>query len=512
MSFGWVASSGGAVDNHEVSLSTADSVTPVATLETVQRYSGATGSSGNGRFTITPTVRDAELNEPVTVNGTVPPGMQINNVAGDGWTCEVVGDNGYSCVSDAGTFPEDTTLPPIHVDVEIVSTTTDDDIASQTQSRSLSPDAQASLVQAVEFGPSVDSISPNIGPVAGGETVTIAGSDLADATVTIGGEACTDVVVNEVFTSLTCTVPEGAAGPADVVVTVDTVDVVVPNGYKYLGEPVITSVSPNEGSPAGGETITIAGEFLDGASVTVGGEACTDVNVAASGDSLTCVTPLAPAVGPADVEVTTVGGTTNSVDAYTYLDIPVVSGLSPTAGPTEGGNVLTIEGVNLVGSTVTVGGQECSVIGELATSVTCLVPPGDAGNVPVVVTKGDTSVEVPGGYTYMPAPAPTSVSPTEVPTVGGTEITIEGSELFDVAVTIGGQDCSSVVVAEDGNSLTCTAPPGTRGEAPVVVTGPGGSASTPEPITYLDVPLVTEISPTSGPIGGAFPLTIEGRT
>jgi hypothetical protein len=55
--------------------------------------------------------------------------------------------------------------------------------------------------------------------------------------------------------------------------------------------PTISAVTPNAGSAAGGDTITIEGANFTGASVTIDGQSCTDVVVAGGGASLTCVTP-----------------------------------------------------------------------------------------------------------------------------------------------------------------------------------------------------------------------------
>ncbi len=67
--------------------------------------------------------------------------------------------------------------------------------------------------------PTVSSMSPTSGPVAGGTSVTITGANFSGTTaVTIGGAAATGVTVNS-DTSITATTPAGTAGARDVVVT-----------------------------------------------------------------------------------------------------------------------------------------------------------------------------------------------------------------------------------------------------------------------------------------------------
>lgn len=67
--------------------------------------------------------------------------------------------------------------------------------------------------------PSVSSVSPNAGPVAGGQTVTIHGTNLTGATgVTFGTAAATNVTVVS-DTQLTAVAPAHLAGMVDLVVT-----------------------------------------------------------------------------------------------------------------------------------------------------------------------------------------------------------------------------------------------------------------------------------------------------
>ena len=69
-------------------------------------------------------------------------------------------------------------------------------------------------------GPTVSSVSPTVGPTAGGTSVTVNGANLSGATaVTFGTTAGTGVVVNGGGTSLTVNSPAGVVGTVDVTVT-----------------------------------------------------------------------------------------------------------------------------------------------------------------------------------------------------------------------------------------------------------------------------------------------------
>ena len=168
--------------------------------------------------------------------------------------------------------------------------------------------------------PTVGSITPNAGPVAGGTAVTITGTGfLAGATVSLGGTAATAVnVVGS--TSITATTPAHAAGAVTVTVTnSDAQSGSLTNGYTYRNPaPTVTSITPNTGTTAGGTSVTITGTgFTAGATVSLGGTAATAVNVVSS-TSITATTP-AHAAGAVSVVVTNSDAQSGTLtNGYTY--------------------------------------------------------------------------------------------------------------------------------------------------------------------------------------------------
>src|SRR5439155_23195192 len=166
-------------------------------------------------------------------------------------------------------------------------------------------------VGAAPVVPTVSSVERNSGSTAGGTAVTITGTNFATgATVTFGGTAATNVVVDS--TSITATTPAGAAGAATVAVTVNGQTGSLANGFTYTDSPTVRSVSPNSGSTAGGTAVTIRGtNFVAGATVTFGGTAATNVMVASS-TSITATTPPGSA-GAVTVTVTNASGQRGSL-------------------------------------------------------------------------------------------------------------------------------------------------------------------------------------------------------
>ncbi len=109
-----------------------------------------------------------------------------------------------------------------------------------------------------------------------------------------------------------------------------------------------------------------------------------------------------------------------------------------------------------------------------------------------------------------PAPSIASLSPTSGPTSGGTAVTIGGANLSGASsVTFDGVAASGVNWNAASETLMATAPPGPAGSASVTVTTAGGSASST--FTYVNVaPVVSAISPASGPMTGGTAVTISG--
>ncbi len=93
--------------------------------------------------------------------------------------------------------------------------------------------------------PTIMSVAPYIGSTAGGQSVTITGTNfIGVSAVAFGGVPATTFTVDSA-TRITATAPARAAGPADVTVTtVGNSSVTRANGYTYVAAPVVTAVKP----------------------------------------------------------------------------------------------------------------------------------------------------------------------------------------------------------------------------------------------------------------------------
>ncbi|MDR2063493.1 MAG: IPT/TIG domain-containing protein, partial [Candidatus Nomurabacteria bacterium] len=128
--------------------------------------------------------------------------------------------------------------------------------------------------------------------------------------------------------------------------------------------PTIISITPNQGPTTGNTNITIVGTNFTKydqsitTSVTIGGKVCNNVQISSntpsgqspSQDTITCITQD-NTVGKKNVTVATwssgspaVNGDDVGETGFTYVQLPVVTSVSPNQGVTEGGTVITVAG------------------------------------------------------------------------------------------------------------------------------------------------------------------------
>ena len=159
------------------------------------------------------------------------------------------------------------------------------------------------------------------------------------------------------------------------------------------------------GPATGGTNVTISGDGLTNASAVDFGSVGATFTVV-SDTSITAVSPSASA-GTADVTVKSAGGASaaSSVDQFTFVAAPTITGLSPNSGPVAGGNEVTITGTNLSTTTgVMFGDAAAGFVVNSDTSITAYAPNGENPDTKSVhvTTIGGTSPSTPADvYTYV---------------------------------------------------------------------------------------------------------------
>ncbi|MFB6437378.1 IPT/TIG domain-containing protein [Streptomyces sp. NPDC056411] len=246
-------------------------------------------------------------------------------------------------------------------------------------------------------------ISPNQGSTSGGTTVTITGTNLANATAVHFGSKLATITANTA-TSVTATSPSGS-GTVPVTVTTPG-GTSNPLSFFYVGAPFKSGLSPDTGVTAGGNTVTINGTGLSTATAVHFGAVSATPTVV-NDSQLTVTVPAGTAAGPVGVSVTTAGGTNNGL-TYTYVDAPTIGTLSPNSGPPSGGTVVTISGTGFTTTqSVTFGSTPApfTVIDDTTLSVvTPPTPDGAPGPSNVTVTTSGGNAFVAGGFTYVNGP------------------------------------------------------------------------------------------------------------
>jgi hypothetical protein len=364
--------------------------------------------------------------------------------------------------------------------------------------------------------PTVTGVTPSTGPAAGGTAVTITGTDLTGATdVSFGGSAAIFTVDSS--TQISATSPAGS-GTVDITVTTagGTSATSPDDQFIFTPPPTVTSVSPNSGSAVGGTSVTITGTGFAGATaVSFGASAATTFTV----DDSTHITATSPAgSGTVDVIVTTSDGTsvTAGADHFSYVGTPTVTGVDPNAGPLAGGTSVIITGTGLSGASAVDFGSTAatSFIVDSATQITATSPAGSAGPVDVTVTTlgGTSSTSAADNFTYVAAPAVSSVTPSAGPTGGGTSVTITGTDLTGATAVSFGASAATTFTVDSATQITATSPAGSIGSVDVTVTAVGGTSSTSsaDQFSYVAAPTVTGVSPSGGPDSGGTSVTITG--
>ena len=103
----------------------------------------------------------------------------------------------------------------------------------------------------------------------------------------------------------------------------------------------------------------------------------------------------------------------------------------------------------------------------------------------------------------------TSVIPGHGSNLGGTQITINGTNLSGTtAVKIGGVNCTSLQVLSP-TLVKAVTPPGTIGDAPIAIVSSNATSLAPTPFTYV-LQSITSVSPNNGIYSGGTAITITG--
>ena len=311
----------------------------------------------------------------------------------------------------------------------------------------------------------------------------------------------------------------GAAGQWNDISEDSSCFFVIENAPPVASGLAVSSVTPSYGALVGGQEVSVLGNGFnpDDTSISFGGRPGAVMSVSADGTFLTAITPAAPA-GQVSVTVTTPTGSASKANAFRYMPRPAVLAVTPPAGPTTGGTVITVTGTNFVaGSTgVFVNGVPGTVtsVNASGTSMQAITPAGVAGLRAVTVRTNAGEGAAPNGFNYREQPTVDSISPSDGPLFGGTTVTIDGSGFVPGQTTVkfGSASATNVTVLTP-TLLTARTGASTAGEKRVTVTTAGGTGVLDPALqvfTYRPRPVVAAVAPPTGSSAGGTTITITG--
>jgi alpha-tubulin suppressor-like RCC1 family protein len=415
------------------------------------------------------------------------------------------------------------------------------------------------------------TVSPTLGPVAGGTRVIITGTGFAtppaghadyawqcrfggqtsseslsaSPSATTSGTVVAAAVVS--ITQLECTVPAGAglgAGGTAVPLAISAGGdrfaeaAASPVLFSLYETPVVSAVWPKSGPAAGGTVVTITGTGLAAFSAAHPvlvrfGSGSTRVE-ALKGGTATMLTVIAPA-GEGTVDVTvSLNGQDYSGGPRGLFSYFVLTRIEPSLGSEVGGTEVTVTGLGF--GDLDLATSKCRfgtvVVRALRyidpVRFVCAVPPAatfastsaSSTTVAVAITTNDvTFSSAPGvDFTYHRAPRAVSLDPTSGPAAGGFVVTL-GVDNVPPAATNLTTRCyfgdSSVPADIDSSRhlVVCSSAPPGAGTTTVRVTfnlrtGPADVTWPAERLAYFSV---REISPVLGPVDGGTNVTVHGE-
>jgi len=169
----------------------------------------------------------------------------------------------------------------------------------------------------IMVSPSVNSISPQVGPIAGGTAITITGPDFTDdVEVSLGGQLLSPVIFVD-STTITAITPAGTSGTVDLKISNSYGEDTLTDAFTYVAPPEISSIEPAIGN--GNMEITISGlnfSTLADTIVTFGGVEVGEMTEVTP-TTITCTIPTCDTLNIwVEISVTTTGGTATMQDGY----------------------------------------------------------------------------------------------------------------------------------------------------------------------------------------------------
>lgn len=343
--------------------------------------------------------------------------------------------------------------------------------------------------------PRISSISPDEGPYAMPQQVTVSGSCFANPSVDLGisgpGVPVTASSPTQLMLSLPRS-PSNTPGRFDLFVTNSDGAGPASTTYTYLPSGTL-SITPNHGPMQGSTLVTLQGDGLAAGIIKFGGVAATSVQCSSS----TTCTAYAPAHDPGPVDVSlTIGGVTELSQNQFMFDGPEITSVTPSSGPITGGTQIIVHAINLADTsengflatarigTVSIGNVACGREGLFEASCSMVAPslsavPTSPVDVQLTIThvtgtRVATKITTADQFRYTQQPALVDLNFTGT-AIGGATVT--GTVVLDGNAPTGGAVVSLSLAAASPTGIIAV---------PASVSIPAGSLSASFAITVVN--------------------------
>ena len=355
-----------------------------------------------------------------------------------------------------------------------------------------------------------------MGSITGGTPFIITGTGFTiESIVSIGSNLATDIVWID-STQMQAVTPaikeEETAGTYPVIV--DSIEI---SQFTYVN-PIITQIEPSNGSILGGTYCTLIGIFLTNVQhVIIGVNEATIESISNAIDYIEYyiyITTPANIVGSYSIKLLDINNKllVESEVRFTYVNPPTITKITPNNVLSFGGTIVIIIGENFITLlsnplTITVGGY--NVIDFTINSdiqITATIPAKELDSPSSQVLVINTTGGIASKSIIYVNPTIDSISPNIGSSIGGTSITITGTNFYDYAPVQIDTNIATDIVVVNTTTITATTPWGEAGLKNITV----ANITKVNLFTYVN-PYIENISPSSGPTQGGTKITIRGQ-
>ena len=301
--------------------------------------------------------------------------------------------------------------------------------------------SQSSATVTVVAVLAVHRVDASHGLVGGDEVVTVSGTGFVDGPgmrCRFGESAVQGTALST--TRVVCNTPSSLrAGRVTVDVSRDGTEFTgaVHVEYEYREASGVRAVLPLSGPATGGTLVSVFGRGFgrEGQRCLFGGTESKRRARFVSETLVVCRTPSAVSYMGTSVDVSVRSEGEEAVIGagiqFSFLQPISVARMQPSMGPELGGSVVTMVGSGFLRSAelrCRIGDLTAKAIWLSSTSIECIIPRGQLGNVSAEASNNGADFEGVGmWFEYVRAAQAGALSPSRGPIGGGTEVTIRGT-------------------------------------------------------------------------------------